>query len=84
MFDACIDIEFHGHWQTKALDVTPVYQIPPVIDLVITNRAHLQQLRNTLSAINATNFTLNSFDLIGFAVSVLVQLLQGILYMCKL
>ena len=48
MFKACIDGEFCGQWHTNAItmDITPVQQIPTVIDLVITN---LQQLRCTFT-----------------------------------
>ena len=48
-FLACVDMLFHGTWHTNVLNITSVSRIPDEINLAVTMRAYLQELRTSFT-----------------------------------
>ena len=48
-FLACLDFEFHGPWHTNVLEIQQVHRAPNHIDLAVTMRAHLGELRTAFT-----------------------------------
>ena len=48
-FLACVDVEFHGPWHTNVLEIQRVQRAPNHINLAMTMRAHLGELRTAFT-----------------------------------